>query len=637
MCGIFSVYMSSTFTNKDKLKDIVSIIATLSQTRGQDATGIAVNNFANKEVYLYREPLKAKEFIKKRDFDKIFQSNFTAGVCVVGHNRLATNGSNAYINNNQPISYRNHVCAQNGIVTNMEELIKEFPGKYELDTYLISEIFDKALKEKKNIKEAVKALLEKVYGENNIIFDLPDLSLKLLTTNTGSIYYINDIANGFFIAASERYILQRFLQEFKLKAKQIEQLRPHHFLILDYNKNLLTLDNIYKTNNENIECSSTVTNIQPIKIIDIEDKLHEKFKQLKRCTKCILPETFPGISFNGEGVCNICISYLPVPLKGSVALEEVLSKYRKKEGQGPDCLVAFSGGRDSSYGLHLLKNKYKMTPLAYSYDWGMVTDLARRNQARMCSKLGVEHIWVAADIRKKRENIRKNVEAWIKRPDIGMIPIFMAGDKTYFYHANQLMKKNNLKLIIFCPNHLEKTSFKAGYCGVDSSNFGSQVHQLTFKGKAKLLAYYARQYLQNPRYINSSMLDVFFGFLSYYVMNQDFLYLFDFEPWLESSIDKQLKEEYDWEWDSNYSSSWRIGDGTAPLYNYIYYIHAGFTENDCLRSNQIREGMIDRETALTYCARENIPRLEDIEEYCKMINVNFVDLVNAIRSLKYDQ
>ena len=108
MCGIFSVYMSSTFTNKDKLKDIVSIIATLSQTRGQDATGIAVTNFANKEVYLYREPLKAKEFIKKRDFDKIFQSIFTAGVCVVGHNRLATNSSNAYINNNQPISYRNH-------------------------------------------------------------------------------------------------------------------------------------------------------------------------------------------------------------------------------------------------------------------------------------------------------------------------------------------------------------------------------------------------------------------------------------------------------------------------------------------------------------------------------------------------
>ena len=245
MCGVFSVYMSSTFADKDKLKDIISLIATLSQTRGQDATGIAVNNFANKEVHLYREPLKAAEFIKKKDFDKIFQSNFSAGACVVGHNRLATNGSNAYINNNQPISYHSHVCAQNGIVTNMETLIKEFPGKYELDTYLISEIFDKALKEKSSIKEAVKALLEKVYGENNIIFDLPDLNLKLLTTNTGSIYYINDIANGFFIAASERYILQRFLQEFKLKAKQIEQLRPHHFLILDYNKHLLSLDNIY--------------------------------------------------------------------------------------------------------------------------------------------------------------------------------------------------------------------------------------------------------------------------------------------------------------------------------------------------------------------------------------------------------
>ena len=53
----------------------------------------------------------------------------------------------------------------------MEELIKEFPGKYTLDTYLISEIFDKALKEKSSIKEAVKALLEKVYGKMSARID----------------------------------------------------------------------------------------------------------------------------------------------------------------------------------------------------------------------------------------------------------------------------------------------------------------------------------------------------------------------------------------------------------------------------------------------------------------------------------
>jgi hypothetical protein len=37
----------------------------------------------------------------------------------------------------------------------------------------------------------------------------------------------------------------------------------------------------------------------------------------------------------------------------------------------------------------------------------MVTDLARRNIARVCGRLGVENIIVSADIHWKRENIRK--------------------------------------------------------------------------------------------------------------------------------------------------------------------------------------------------------------------------------------
>ena len=42
----------------------------------------------------------------------------------------------------------------------------------------------------------------------------------------------------------------------------------------------------------------------------------------------------------------------------------------------------------------------------------MVTDLARRNIARICGQLEVENIIVAADIQWKRDNIRKNILAW---------------------------------------------------------------------------------------------------------------------------------------------------------------------------------------------------------------------------------
>ena len=50
-----------------------------------------------------------------------------------------------------------------------------------------------------------------------------------------------------------------------------------------------------------------------------------------------------------------------------------------------------------------------MNAITYTYDWGMVTDLARRNIAKVCGKLKVENIIVAADIHWKRENIRKNI------------------------------------------------------------------------------------------------------------------------------------------------------------------------------------------------------------------------------------
>ena len=88
--------------------------------------------------------------------------------------------------------------------------------------------------------------------------------------------------------------------------------------------------------------------------------------------------------------------------------------------------------------LHMVKKVLKLNPIALTYDWGMVTDLARRNIARVCGKLGVENIIVAANIRWKRENIKKNIMAWLKRPNIATIPLFMAGDKYFFHYCNLL-------------------------------------------------------------------------------------------------------------------------------------------------------------------------------------------------------
>jgi hypothetical protein len=92
--------------------------------------------------------------------------------------------------------------------------------------------------------------------------------------------------------------------------------------------------------------------------------------------------------------------------------------------------------------------------------------------------------------------------------------------------------------------------------------------------------------------------------------------------------------KYNWETSKDTSSTWRIGDGTSAFYNYIYYTIAGFTENDTFRSNQIREGMISREKALSLVNEENKPRFESIIWYCNTIDINFNKTINKINKIK---
>ena len=71
------------------------------------------------------------------------------------------------------------------------------------------------------------------------------------------------------------------------------------------------------------------------------------------------------------------VEFGSLPYKNLINLENKLLEHKKNKNS--DIVVGFSGGRDSSYMLHLLKTKYNMNPIAITYDWGMVTDLARRN------------------------------------------------------------------------------------------------------------------------------------------------------------------------------------------------------------------------------------------------------------------
>ena len=148
--------------------------------------------------------------------------------------------------------------------------------------------------------------------------------------------------------------------------------------------------------------------------------------------------------------------------------------------------------------------------------------------------------------------------------------------------------------------------------------------------KLKLSLFYLKKVLENPYYLNNGLIDAIFGFKHSYIDKKDYLQFFEYEKWDENNINNVLINEYGWETDPSILSTWRIGDGTAPFYNFIYKALAGFSEHDTFRNNQTLSGVIDRETALNIANSENEPRFEKIEEYLDLIDVDYDATINKI-------
>ena len=114
---------------------------------------------------------------------------------------------------------------------------------------------------------------------------------------------------------------------------------------------------------------------------------------MKKCSKCILPETHETISFNQDGVCNICkqIEYKQENInwdKKKIELDELIETYRGKYDY--DCIVPYSGGKDSTWALYYLVKKYGLKPLVVRFNHGFMRPNLNDNTTKVLRNLGVD-------------------------------------------------------------------------------------------------------------------------------------------------------------------------------------------------------------------------------------------------------
>ena len=642
MCGIFgaSLNISNSLEANFLSKDLNYLISQ-SQKRGSDTFGLYIKeNDKNSVFKINQEPLKA---IKRKDFkifidEKLINSK-SENFSLIGQTRLVTNGSKFSNKNNQPLVTKNIIGVHNGIFVNLETNDSLKTKNYESISIKSDSLkFFEKLSELSLNQDFIKEYflyLSNLRGNYSIAYSLKDYNEIILSSNCGSLYYYHDVKNNFLGFASEKRILKSFLlsstflkeKKCKIEISKINQCLNETIIFNPKNKTLFKILNDRKT--KNIELIKQ--NFEEKIFTNYDQELYRHSK-LRRCTKCILLETYPYISFDKDGVCNFCNNYEKQKFLGEQELLKTLDKFRSKNGE-PDCIVGLSGGRDSSYGLHLIKKKYEMNPIAYTYDWGLTTDISRINASKLCGKLGVEHIIRSAKIDERRSHVRANLFAWLKRPHLGMIPMLQAGDKGFYEYGRKLSKELDLKLVVHCTGYqLEQREFFLGFLGVNERlKNNPTLSDYSLTNKFNMFFRYGLQYFLNPAYFNSSFIASLQAFIHSFVYEEKFLHLFRYVKWDEKEIIKTLNDEYEWESDVSYGKNqWRMGDGQTAFNNFVYYTVAGFSEYDNFRANQIREGLITRDEALKLCEEDNKIKYDTLKIYSEIIGFNLDDVLSKV-------
>ena len=112
------------------------------------------------------------------------------------------------------------------------------------------------------------------------------------------------------------------------------------------------------------------------------------------CQRCVLPDSFPDISFDAAGVCSYCRDERERVEVGKSAIDSAIGDAMRTADpqRAYDCLLLYSGGKDSSLALALATREYGLRVLAFTLDNGFLSERTGPNMRRVLDSVGADHM-----------------------------------------------------------------------------------------------------------------------------------------------------------------------------------------------------------------------------------------------------
>lgn len=187
---------------------------------------------------------------------------------------------------------------------------------------------------------------------------------------------------------------------------------------------------------------------------------------MQRCSRCVMNETDPNISFNNDGVCNHCIEFdqYVIQKKSNSELSSLIAQIKKTgRNKDYDCVIGVSGGVDSSYLLHYAVT-HGLRVLAIHVDGGWNSEIAVRNIHNICKKLDIDLETLVIDWPTMKELQRAYLFSGLANLDIPQDHAFIAGNYL-------VSSKRKIKYLLVGTNYAnESISPNWGYDNIDFKN-----------------------------------------------------------------------------------------------------------------------------------------------------------------------
>lgn len=167
------------------------------------------------------------------------------------------------------------------------------------------------------------------------------------------------------------------------------------------------------------------------------------------CKRCVMPDSRPGITFSEDGICSACMAY---ERRKNIdwadrwnEFESLCNKYRGINGDEPDCAIAVSGGKDSHFQVHLMKNVMHMNPILFSVEDNFpMTEAGKHNLKNISEEFGCNIISLKPNRAAQKKLMRYMFEKYGK-------PTWYI-DRLIYTYPLIMAKKFNTQLLVYGEN-----------------------------------------------------------------------------------------------------------------------------------------------------------------------------------------